>query len=207
MGSMAFAAQYQQQPVIEDGNLIKWSWFRFYDEPPQRMVGDGIVVSWDTASSEKDLASYSVAIVMQVRGETVYILDVIREHLEYPELRRKVITLHRNWRYACNSYALLIEDKGSGMGLIQDLNRENIHAVAIRPEADKVVRMNNQTARIEAGSVFLPRRASWLEDFRRELSEFPGGRFNDQVDALSQALNKAFEPRRRMVVRPVLGMY
>ena len=121
MGSMAFAAQYQQEPVIEDGNLIKWSWFRFYDEPPQRMAGDKIIISWDTALSEKELASYSVAVVVQVRGETVYVLDVIRERLEYPELRRKVIALHQKWRHACDSYSLLIENKGSGMGLIQDL--------------------------------------------------------------------------------------
>ena len=48
--------------------------------------------------SEKDLASYSVVVVLQVRGEIVYVLDVVRERLEYPELRRKVIALHRQWR-------------------------------------------------------------------------------------------------------------
>jgi phage terminase large subunit-like protein len=61
-------------------------------------VGDEIIVSWDTAMSEKDLASYSVAVVLQVRGEIVYVLDVVRERFEYPELRRKVIALHRQWR-------------------------------------------------------------------------------------------------------------
>ena len=53
MGSMAFAAQYQQEPVTEDGNLVKWSWFRFYDEAPQRMTGDKIIISWDTAHERK----------------------------------------------------------------------------------------------------------------------------------------------------------
>ena len=43
MGSMAFAAQYQQQPVAEEGNVVRWSWFRVYDEPPQRMAGDQII--------------------------------------------------------------------------------------------------------------------------------------------------------------------
>ena len=79
MGSMAFAAQYQQQPVAEEGNVVRWSWFRVYDDPPQRMAGDEILVSWDTALSEKELASYSAAIVVQVRGETVYVLDVVRD--------------------------------------------------------------------------------------------------------------------------------
>ena len=52
-------------------------------------------MSWDTALSAKELASYSVCVVLQVRGETVYVLDVFRERLEYPDLKRKVIELHR----------------------------------------------------------------------------------------------------------------
>ena len=36
MGSLDFAAQYQQEPVAEGGNLIKWDWFKFYQEPPDR---------------------------------------------------------------------------------------------------------------------------------------------------------------------------
>ena len=81
------------------------------------------------------------------------------------------------------------------MSLIQDLKRENIHAVKVKPEGDKVMRMNAQTARIEAGSVLLPTRASWLDEFRRELRAFPAGRYSDQVDAFSQALNRAFNRR------------
>ena len=35
MGSADFAAQYQQEPIAAGGNLIKWSWFSPYDEPPR----------------------------------------------------------------------------------------------------------------------------------------------------------------------------
>jgi len=91
MGSLAFAA-----PVTE---AAIWSSGRgFASTMPRRLVGDEIIVSWDTAMSEKDLASYSVVVVLQVRGEIVYVLDVVRERLEYPELRRNVIALHRQWR-------------------------------------------------------------------------------------------------------------
>ena len=45
MGSLDFAAQYQQEPVAEGGNLIKWKWFSFYDDPPARQAGDRIVIS------------------------------------------------------------------------------------------------------------------------------------------------------------------
>ena len=83
----------------------------------------------------------------------------------------------------------------SGMSLIQDLRQINIHAIPIVPDGDKIMRMNRQTARIEAGSVLLPERAPWLNDFRSELMAFPAGRHNDQVDALSQALDRAFNYR------------
>jgi predicted phage terminase large subunit-like protein len=142
--------------------------------------------------SSKELSSYSACVVLQIRGETVWVLDVLRERLEYPDLRRKVIELHRRWRNACNTYELVIENKGSGMSLIQDLSDENIYAIKFDPAGDKVMRMNAQTARIEAGSVSLPRSASWLDEFRREILAFPAGRYTDQVDALSQALDRAF---------------
>jgi predicted phage terminase large subunit-like protein len=145
--------------------------------------------------SSKELSSYSACVVLQIRGETTWVLDVLRERLEYPDLRRKVIVLHHRWRKSCNRYELVIENKGSGMSLIQDLRDENIHAIKVDPEGDKVMRMNAQTARIEAGSVSLPRSASWLDEFRREIMAFPAGCYTDQVDAFSQALHRAFNRR------------
>lgn len=134
---------------------------------------------------------------LQIRDQTVFVLDVFRERLEYPDLKRKVIELHRRWRNATNDYALLIENKGSGMPLIQELKRDGIHAIAFEPRDDKVMRMNGQTARIEAGSVYLPARAPWLDEFRKELLAFPASRHSDQIDAFSQALDHAFNRRRR----------
>lgn len=61
------------------------------------------------------------------------------------------------------------------MSLIQDLKREGIHAISVDPDGEKIMRMNAQTARIEAGSVLLPRRAGWLDEFRREILAFPAG--------------------------------
>jgi phage terminase large subunit-like protein len=59
----------------------------------------------------------------------------------------------------------LVEDAGSGTGLLQDLFDQHIPAIGIKPEGDEVLRMSPQTAKIEAG----------LHD--------------DQVDSISQALN------------------
>ena len=55
------------------------------------------------------------------------------------------------------------------------------------PETDKLSRLIAQSDRFAGGSVRLPKRAPWLEDFTAELLAFPG-RHDDQVDALTQGL-------------------
>jgi predicted phage terminase large subunit-like protein len=207
MGSADFAAQYQQEPIAAGGNLIKWSWFTPYDDPPEWERNDQLIVSWDTAMSAGELSDYSACVVLQFRDGAACVLDVVRERLEYPDLRRRVIELHRRWHALTSNYALLIENKGSGMSLIQDLKRDGIRAVAVKPEKDKVLRMNAHTARIEAGYVHLPRRAPWLEEFRREIMAFPATRHDDQIDALSQALDRAFIPRQTIICGYARGHY
>ncbi len=194
MGSMEFSAQYQQTPVPLGGNLIKWSWFKFYDKPPTPQSGDKIIISWDTALSSSQLADYSACVVLLARGGTIYILDVVRARLEYPDLKRAVLQQHNRWRHATSDYALLIEKKGSGLSLIQDLQRDNIYAIAVDPGGDKIMRMAAQAAPIEAGAVHVPAHAHWLEEFKKEVLSFPASKHDDQIDALSQALQRAFAP-------------
>lgn len=200
MGSVDFAAQYQQEPVPPTGHMVNWSWFRFYDSSPVYRAGDRIILSWDTAMSAGQLSDYSVCTVMLVRRDSVYILDLIRERLDYPSLRRRVLDLYAQWRRVCPNLVLLIENKGSGMSLIQELRGMNLHPLPVDPHGDKVMRMHGQTARIEAGAVFLPLHARWLDEFRREVLSFPHGRHDDQVDALSQGLNRAFNHRAPVAV-------
>jgi predicted phage terminase large subunit-like protein len=191
---MEFAAQYQQAPVSIGGNLIKWSWFKFYDTPPTPQPGDKLIVSWDTALSSNQLADYSACVVLLARKETIFILNVIRARLEYPELKRAVLLHHNRWRQVASAYALVVEKKGSGLSLIQDLRRENIHAIGVNPDGDKIMRMAAQAAPIEAGAVYLPAHAPWIDEFRKEILSFPQSKHDDQIDALSQALCRAFAP-------------
>lgn len=194
MGSMEFAAQYQQRPVPIGGNLIKWAWFNYYSDVPRPQAGDRLIISWDTALTSNELSDYSACVVILVRREMIFILEVFRARLEYPELRRAVARSYNDWRgYArCE---LLIEKKGSGLSLIQDLSRDGVHAIGIQPEGDKVMRMAAQTAPIEAGAVYIPDQTPWLEEFKLELLSFPACKHDDQIDALSQALQRAREPR------------
>ena len=185
MGSVAFSAQYQQRPVPAGGNMIQWKWFGTWDHLPEKRFDHKIVQSWDTASKAAELSDYSVGITALVTRDEIYVTDVVRERLEYPALKRRIIIEQQRW----NAESILIEDKGSGTSLIQDLKADHLYPIAIEPEGDKVVRMSACSARIEAGSVLLPRNAAWLDPFRAELMAFPNGSHDDQADALSQLIN------------------
>jgi predicted phage terminase large subunit-like protein len=186
MGSQAFSAQYQQAPVPPEGALVKWAWFRRYGSPPARQGGDLIVQSWDTASKANEANDWSVCTTWLVRRKDYYLLDVLRRRLEYPDLKRRILS-HATEHKA---KTVLIEDAGAGMHLIQELKREgSLRPIAVKPEGDKVVRMEAQTATIEAGHVLLPNEAPWLEDFQTEIMAFPHGRFDDQVDSVAQFLH------------------
>ena len=185
MGSRMFEAQYQQQPVPDTGGIVNWPWFKTYDTPPQRGPNDWIVISWDTAMKDREVNDYSVAIVALVTPRRqVYILDLLRERLDFPSLRKRILAEAQGHRGATT----LIEAAGSGISLYQDLQGK-LSLIPRQPIGDKVVRLQTVSPLIEGGQVYLPARAPWLDAFRRELLSFPQSRHDDQVDALSQLLN------------------
>ena len=202
MGSQAFSAQYQQAPIPPGGALIKSDWFRFYSQAPKPTPQERIVQSWDTATKAGTTNDYSVCTTWLIRGRDYYLLDVLRKRLEYPDLRRAILS----HAAAHKATAVLIEDAGTGTPLIQDLRRDGKRRpIGIRPEHDKIVRLEAQSAVIEAGHVLLPERAPWLDDFRAEILAFPYGRYDDQVDSMSQFL--AWAERHQMVRSPRVIVY
>ena len=85
---------------------------------------------------------------------------------------------------------MLIEDKASGTQLIQELVEQGLHAVTrYQPQSDKIMRMHAQTAMIENGFVHLPKEAGWLAEYLHELTVFPYGKHDDQVDSTAQLLD------------------
>ncbi len=185
MGTRDFLAQCQQRPAPKDGEIICWDWFHTFDpaDPPKFTR---IVQSWDTASTDKDQSDFSVCMTF---GETSdqhwYLLDLYRGKLKFPDLRRKVRELAELHR-ATN---VLIEHCASGIQLAQQLREDGfVKVLAIQPEGSKFERLSACSARIEAGKVWIPSQAHWLEPLRHELTFFPRGKYDDQADALSQGL-------------------
>lgn len=184
LSSAFFSAQYLQEPVPLEGNLVKRDWLRHY-MPFEIMAPDRVFQSWDTASKAGQLNDFSVCTTWGQKENRIYLLDVVREKLDFPALKRRVIAEADRYR----AELVLIEDKGSGIGLLQELQSSGFwKGRAVQPVADKVTRLAGVSAMIEGGCVYLPQQALWLEDYVHELCGFPRLRHDDQVDSTSQAL-------------------
>ncbi len=183
MGSLAFSAQYQQSPILVGGRIIKRKYFSWYEAVGHER-NDRIIISWDIALSETERGDYSVGVVLRQRGETFYILDVIRGRFPFDELQRTIIETKERWPEC----SLLIEESPISMGLIQNLRQHGINVVKYRPATDKQSRAITQLDLFEGRSVLFPQQAHWLDEFTSELLAFPG-RHDDQVDALVQGLD------------------
>lgn len=188
MGSAAFAAQFQQDPLPAIGNVFKADWLKANPDDLDPGYGE-IVQSWDTGIKTGQTNDYSVCITALIRRKEIHILDVWRGRLEFPDLVKKAVALPRTH----NARTTLVEDKASGQQLIQTLRSEDHRGVpmpiARTPLQDKFSRAEGTSSMVEAGQVFLPKEAPWLAEFKSELLAFPNGKFDDQVDAFTQLLD------------------
>jgi predicted phage terminase large subunit-like protein len=188
-GDYNFAGQYQQAPSPLGGGLIKTHWFKRY-RPEERPGQFSLVFqSWDTANKSTELSDYSVCTTWGILKDHLYLLDVLRRRLDYPDLRRTV-KQHAELYKARN---ILIEDKASGTQLIQDLQADGVHGTTrYEPKKmEKVMRMHSVSSTIENGFVHVPDQAEWLSQYLHEMAVFPKGKYDDQVDSTSQALDWA----------------
>jgi predicted phage terminase large subunit-like protein len=140
-------------------------------------------MSWDIALSEIESGDYSACVVLLIRHEVVFILEVVRGRFPFETLKRKVMELKQRYHPS----TLLIEESPISLGRIQSLRERSINVTTYKPDTDKRARLIAQTDLFAGGSVRLPARAGWLEEFVAELLAFPGGH-DDQVDALTQGL-------------------
>lgn len=185
MGPVAFNSQYQQDPVVPEGNLIRMEWFGSYDEPPERHEFLKVIQSWDTAMTSAPTSDWTVGTTWGFHRESYkwYLLHVFRERLDYPDLKRAITRLSRQWA----ADYVLIEDAGSGKSLWQEYRTSGeLNPIMINPQGNKEERFNGCLAEVEAGHFKLPEETLWLDAFRSELKAFPQGKYDDQVDSFSQ---------------------
>ncbi len=189
MGSFAFSAQYQQNPISVGSGIIKPEWLKYYTYPGRL---DRVLLSWDTAAKTNDNCAYSACVVVGLGNDNkYYLLEVIREKLEFPDLVTKVETVYQKFEEIFyNRTITLIENESSGIQLYQMLRNKISNIRPCSCHRSKEQRFNIVSLKIERGELLLPTEyKDWFNDFKKELLAFPYSSFKDQCDALSQALN------------------
>ncbi len=194
IGSAAWTSLYQQRPAAAEGAVFRREWWQRYSVPP---VFKRIVQSVDTAFKRGAENDYSVCTTWGVAEHGYYLISLWRGRVEFPELKRVLNLLAEQWR----PNVILVEDAASGQSLIQELRADTTLPVRpIKVDSDKVARAQAVTPLIEAGRVFLPDSAPWLQDYLDELSAFPAGVHDDAVDSTTQALNYLRQPATPAII-------
>jgi predicted phage terminase large subunit-like protein len=185
IGSRNFECLYQGNTNAASGVTFKREWFRRYQQVPEKF--SRIVQSWDTSFKTGATNDYSVGVTIGETSNGFYLLSLVRGKWEFPELKRQVALQAENW----HPHEVLIEDRASGQSLIQELKlATNYPVIAVKADKDKETRASATTGYYESSRVFFPADVQWVADLEDELASFPNGLHDDQVDALSQALNR-----------------
>jgi predicted phage terminase large subunit-like protein len=209
LGEYGASGQLQQQPNPPGGGILKTEGFQKWPVDKPLPVFQYVLQSYDTAFTEKTSGDPTACTVWGVfsseNKQNVMLLDCWAEHLSYPKLREKVIS---DWSATYGgkkddplnkprrSDLVLVEQKGSGQSILQDLRAANIPARGYNPgRADKITRAHSVAPILELGCLFIPESAkqkgefvSWARPMLSQLEKFPNGEHDDLVDTLTQGL-------------------
>lgn len=183
IGSRAWTALYQQEPSAAEGGMFKRAWFeRRFDGTPDLPL---VVQAVDSAFKTGTLNDYSVIATWGTDGVDYYLLDVWRDRVEFPELRKAILTCAEQW----SPNAVLIEDTAAGQSVLQDLHRgTRLPLIPWKVTASKEARAAAVSPICEALKVVLPSGATWRDAWIDEHAAFPTGLHDDMVDTTSMAL-------------------
>jgi len=211
LGSYGYAGQYQQRPSPAEGGIFKRWWWRFWrygdrELPPVTVKKpDGELInieavplpetfyqtaqSWDMAFKDTKGSAFVAGQAWGKNGANYYLLDQVRDRWDFVATIGAFRGFTQKWPQIVMK---LVEDKANGPAVISTLQREIPGIIAVQPEGSKEARAHAVSPLVEAGNVFLPHPAIalWVWDFIEECAAFPRGCYRDQVDAMTQALNK-----------------
>lgn len=190
-------------------------------------LGGEIVQAWDTGFGKSADSAYSVCVTALLvpykeywRGEDrailgepdrhnrVFVLDVHREKMDFSQLTQALRSNYRKW----GARMVLVENRASGISLIQTLTSSGIPLRAVEAKQGKVVRAVDAVGG-GAGSVqgwfrqhrvVFPRQAPWLAAYINEFKDFAGEltTTKDQVDATVYLVAYAIQRSIGMVRLP-----
>lgn len=188
VGDYFWSAMYQQSPKTLGGSIFKDFGINYYlpKELPSRF--DEIIHSWDMTFKDTDGSDYVVGQVWGRKGANKYLLHQHREKMAFTASKAAVVKMATDWP---DGHRKLIEDKANGPAIIDALKNSVSGLIPIEPDGSKIARAHAITAEWEAGNILIPnpKAVDWsVDDFTDEVTTFPAGANDDQVDAMTQAI-------------------
>ena len=183
-------AQYMQNPVSEEGALIKREWWQIWDKdsPPSCEFTIMSLDAAQEASNRSDynaLTTWGVFFNEEVNAYNIILLNAIKKRMEFPDLKKMVLEEYKEWQ----PDAFVVEKKSNGAALYQELRRMGVPVGEFTPGKgqDKISRVNSVSDMFSSGMVWAPDRR-WAKEVIEECNDFPSGANDDLVDSTTQAL-------------------
>ena len=191
-GTRAWNALYQGRPTSVEGDVFKTEMLQVIDAIPAGVIIKQ-VRAWDLAAT-KGGGDYTVGVLMGKGSDgRFYILDVVRG--QYSSLEVEEVLKNTASRDGRKVYVHLPQDPAAAGKMVAQRMvalLAGFKAKAKRVTGDKVTRATPFAAQVEAGNVVMLRGA-WNKAFKDELTDFPQGKNDDQVDAASDSFNELTE--------------
>lgn len=199
-----FSSQYQQEPIIAGGQVIKREWFTYYQTNINYNYKK-IVIASDTAISIKESSDYSCFMVGGVTQDNkLHILEMLHGKWEYPDLKKVAVEIYNKWQLdkrTTSASAIYIENRASGQQLIQDFKKIGLPVRPIEVTKDKLTRVEEVLDYIASGQVMLPENENYstnnkliseCESFTRDMQQT----HDDIVDTLVHLINNSIAKRQ-----------
>jgi predicted phage terminase large subunit-like protein len=178
-------AQLQQNPNPRGGIIFARSDWKFWRAEPEI---DELILSVDCTFKDVESSDFVAIQAWGVKGANKYLLKRHKERLNFAATCVAVRAMKALFPRAI---AVLIEDKANGSAVIETIAGEVAGVLAINPEGGKIARAYAMQPEQQAGNIFLPDPSvdPKIEQFLEEASGFPGAPYDDEVDAMTQAIN------------------
>ncbi len=199
-GPRTWASLYQGRPSPEAGGIFPATWPRYehpvWTEQPdgsRRLLDDftTVISSWDLAFKATDTSDYVVGQVWGLSGHRAYLLDMVRDRLDFTATIQAIEDMRARWPQAV---ATFIEDKANGPAVIASLSSRVPGIIPVEPDGGKYARAVAIQPYTAAGNVILPtaQMLPAVVHLTEEARDFPNGTHDDTVDALTQALARLY---------------
>lgn len=204
VGTYVWQALYQGDPQVTGGSyinvdkidIVPWETVVYQDPNTGSMLTLDraiIIQSWDLTFGQIDgsgkkakSGSYVAGHVYALLGGKFILVDRFHERATFTEQIKAILRFSAKWPQTSRIY---VEKKANGAAMLNTLRKRAALIRPVEPGGSKEVRALAAQPTIDQGNVAVLD-SVFTEGMFQEFRDFPFGKNDDEVDALTQAINQ-----------------